>query len=59
MNYNPIIRTKNFVRRNRKAIITVAGLTTIILLQDAGIRSTNKFLKDEGLFEKYYHMDEI
>lgn len=52
------ISTKNFVRRNKKALIVGATLTTVILLQNSGIQKLNEFLTEKGLFEEYYH-DEI
>lgn len=50
--------TKNFVRRNKRTLIVGATLTTVILLQNSGIKSLNKFLTEKNLFDEYYGLGE-
>lgn len=50
---------KNFALRNKNALIVGATLTTVILLQNSGIQRMNEFLSEKGLFDEYYHTNEI
>lgn len=51
---------RNYVHNHRTAITvgTIATLTGIIVLQQSGIQSLNKFLAEKDLLEEYYHDSE-
>lgn len=55
-----LISAKNKIVEKKTVILgTVAVVaTTVAVLEQIGIRSMNKFLKEKGLSDEYYHMDE-
>jgi hypothetical protein len=56
---NKIAAAKTYVQTHKKLIALGVTMTTIIALQNNGIKSLNEFLKENDLFDKYYQMDEI
>ena len=58
---NKLVSAKNKVVENKTKILgTVAVVsTTVVVLQQIGIRSLNAFLDEKGLSDEYYHMDEL
>lgn len=51
---------KQFVARNeRKILVTTAVVTTTAaVVMRLGIKQHNDFLKENGLYEKFYEVDE-
>lgn len=45
---------KQFVHRNKNALVVAAIATTVIVLQHKGIKSLNAFLDEKGLTDEYY-----
>ena len=58
---NKLVSAKNKVVENKTKILgTVAVVsTTVVVLQQIGIRSLNDYLDEKGLSDEYYHMDEL
>lgn len=56
---NKLIQAKNYVVTHKKTVVVVAGLATIVLLQNTGIKRLNGFLADHDLFNEYYHNGEL
>lgn len=56
---NALTSTKNFVRRNQTKILVTALVvtTTVAVVLKTGVNAQNQFLKDNGLFEKYYDIE--
>jgi hypothetical protein len=52
--------TKNFVRRHKGTIVvgTIATLTSVVIIQQLGIRSLNAFLQEHDLLDEYYYIEE-
>lgn len=52
---------KNAVAANKTRILTVTAVvtTTAVVIQQRALRQHNKFLKEEGLYDKYYDTPEI
>ncbi len=56
---NALTPVKNFVDRNKTAIIVgTVGLSAIVL-QRIAINQHNKFLKENGLYEEFYALEEL
>jgi hypothetical protein len=55
-----LISAKNKIVENQTKILgTIAVVaTTVVVIQNYGIRSVNKFLEEKGLSDEYYHMNE-
>lgn len=51
-------RTKNFVRRNKNAIVVGGIAITVIAIQYRGNKLHNEFLVEKGLFDEYYRGEE-
>lgn len=54
---NALVATKNFVVKHKTTLAVATVATTVICLQGKGLSEMNKFLKQEGLFDKYYALD--
>lgn len=50
---------RGFVRRNQKAIVYGTIAVSVIVLQHKGIKSMSEFLEDKGLYEEYFHNNEV
>lgn len=55
-----VTSAKDFVNRNKTKYLTIALVATsaIVLLQNKGIRSLNKFLEEKNLSDLYYKPEE-
>jgi hypothetical protein len=52
-------RLKQFVQNHPNLMIGVtSGLTMAVVLQNRGIKNLNAYLKEKGLFDEYYFVDE-
>lgn len=51
--------TKTFIQRNKTTIVVGASLTAVVLLQQSGIKGMGEFLKEKGLYEEYFHNNEV
>jgi hypothetical protein len=51
---NALITTKNFVLKHKEALIVGTALSAVVVLQNRGIQSLNKFLEEKDLFNEYY-----
>lgn len=51
--------TKSFIIRNKATLVTGAALSAVVVLQARGLTSMGEFLKEKGLYEEYFHLDEI
>jgi hypothetical protein len=56
----PLVAPIRFVRRNRTRILVVTTITLagVVAIQQRGIKQHNEFLKENGLFEKFYELSE-
>lgn len=57
---NPVVRAKNWVVRNeRKILITTTVVsTTAAVLMRTGIKQHNQFLREHGLYDQFYALNE-
>jgi hypothetical protein len=57
----PFVSTKNFVARHKTAILATTAVTavTVAVVQQAGLKMHDEFLKDHGLYDEFYTLDEI
>jgi hypothetical protein len=58
---NALIRVKNFVVRNERRILATTTIvsTTLVVVQRAGLKQHNDFLKEKGLFSEYYNSESL
>lgn len=57
---NPVVRVKNFYLRNERRILitTTVVSTTAAVLMRTGIAQHNEFLKQHGLYDQFYALNE-
>lgn len=55
---NRIVTAKNFVVRNERKILvtTTVVATTAAVVMRTGIKQHNEFLRENGLFDKFYEL---
>ena len=51
-------RTVVAANKTRILVATTVVTTTVAVIQQRAIQQHNKFLKEEGLYDKYYETDE-
>lgn len=53
-----LVRAKNFVKRHPIAVSWSIVAIEVIYLQYRGNQAHNAFLKEKGLFNEYYHLED-
>lgn len=56
---NALTSVKNFVDRNKVALIVGAVAITGIVIQRKALKQHDEYLKEHGLYEDYYTLEEI
>lgn len=56
---NPVVRVKNFVKRNERKILITTNVLTLggVVMMRTGIAQHNEFLKQHGLYEQFYNVE--
>lgn len=50
---------KFYLKHERKIVYSALAVTTTgMLLFRSGVKAQNKFLKEKGLYDEYYYLDE-
>lgn len=56
---NTLVSTKNFVVRNKTALLVATAAIAVIAIQQKGMKQHNDFLKEHNLYDSFYASEEI
>jgi hypothetical protein len=56
---HPVRSTKRFVRQHPIASAVIVTVTTVAVMEKIGLNQHDRFLKQAGLYETFYHLNEI